>query len=177
VALQEPARVEAGELAPGPRGRPPPAEQVAGVTLAIGDAVPSLEDLLAGMVVAERGAREGVAHPLAGGVVAGLRLGARAGRGEGPRRGRGGEVEEQQQGQKQEEGEGEDDEGAPPRPRCRAPRRRCHGGGGGRGWASEADLGHCAVGLHYTARAEELCWPKPKHKRDKYRAFTGRVRA
>jgi hypothetical protein len=87
--LQEPARVEAGELAPGPDGPPPPAEQVAGVGLAIGDAVPSLEDLLAGVVVAERGAREGVAHPLAGGVVAGLGPGrGLAGRGEGPKRGR-----------------------------------------------------------------------------------------
>lgn len=53
VALEEPARIEAGELAAGPSGRPPPAEQVAGVGLAIGDAVPSLEDLLTGVVVAE----------------------------------------------------------------------------------------------------------------------------
>ena len=125
MALQEPARVEAGELAPGPSGRPPPTEQVAGVGLAIGDAVPALEDLLAGMVVAERGARDGVAHPLAGGVVAGPGLGVGlARRGEGSRRGRGDEVEEEQQKGKQEE---RDDEGAPPRPRGRAPRRRRYG--------------------------------------------------
>lgn len=126
VALQEPARVEAGELAAGLIGRPPPAEQVAGVGLAIGDAVPALEDLLAGVVVAERGAREGVAHPLAGGVVAGLGPGVLARRGEGPRRGRGGKVEEEQKQQGQQEES--EDEGAPPRPHGRAPRRRRHGG-------------------------------------------------
>lgn len=95
MALQEPKRVEPRQLAPGPGGPPPPPEQVAAVGLAVGDAVPPLEDLLAGVVVPERGPRGGVAHPLAGGVVAGLR--GLAGRGEGPRRGRGDQVDEQQQ--------------------------------------------------------------------------------
>ena len=144
MALEEPARVEAVELTAGPGGHPPPAEQVAGVGLAICDAVPALEDLLAGVVVAERGARERIAHPLAGGVVAGLGPGGGlAERGEVPRRARGGEVEEEQQHKgKQEERE---DEGAPPRPRGRAPRRRRHGREAG-----EADLVRCVVGLHYT---------------------------
>ena len=122
VALQEPARVEPGQVAPGPSGPPPPPEQVAAVGLAVGDAVPALEDLLAGVVVADRGPRGGVAHPLAGGVVAGL--GGLAGRGKGPRRGRGGQVEEEQKQWQQEERE---EEGAPPWARGRAPRRRRHG--------------------------------------------------
>jgi hypothetical protein len=122
VALQEPARVEPGQLAPGPRGPPPPPEHVAAVGLAVGDAVPALEDLLAGVFVAERGPRGGVAHPLAGGVVAGL--GGLAWRGEGPRRGRGRQVEEEQKQWQQEERE---EEGAPPWAPGRAPRRRRHG--------------------------------------------------
>lgn len=93
MALQEPVRVEPGQLAPGPGGPPPPPEQVAAVGLTVGDAVPPLEDLLAGVVVAGRGS---VGHPLAGGVVV-AGLGRLAGRGEGSRRGRGDQVEKEEE--------------------------------------------------------------------------------
>lgn len=123
MPLQEPERVEPGEVAPGGGGPPPPPEHVAGVGLSVGDAVPSLEDLLAGLVVAERVPRGGVGHPLADGVVAGLGLGGLTERGEGARRG-GQVVQEEQQGQQDEECWEED--AAPPQARGRAPRRR-HG--------------------------------------------------
>lgn len=42
------------------------------VVLAVGDAVPPLEDLLTRVVVPEVGLGGGVGHPSAGGVVAGL---------------------------------------------------------------------------------------------------------
>ena len=160
MALQEPARVEAGELAPGPSGRPPPTEQVAGVGLAIGDAVPALEDLLAGVVVAERGARDGVAHPLAGGVVAGLGPGGGlAGRrGEGPRRGGGGAAEGEAGG---ERGRGRAAEapwsGSSPAAAWEAARRP-----GGRGWASEAD--RCVARWAYTTQVVPRNFAGPKEE-------------
>jgi len=70
VALQELVRVESGEYL-APRGLPSPAEEGTAVALAVGDAVPTLEDLLARMVVPEVGVGGGVGYPSAGGVVAG----------------------------------------------------------------------------------------------------------
>ena len=170
VALQEPARVEPGQVAPGPSGPPPPPEQVAAVGLAVGDAVPALEDLLAGVVVADRGPRGGVAHPLAGGVVAGL--GGLAGRGKGPRRGRGGQVEEEQKQWQQEERE---EEGAPPWARGRAPRRRRRHGRRRRDsparWTSEDEADHWAYPISKKRIERSLAGPEGTDRKAQY--FTG----
>lgn len=82
--VEEAEGVELWEVAGG--GPPAPAEEIEGVGLAGGDAVPALEDLLAGAVVA-RGEGGRVTDPGAGGVVAaaaGLRgCGVRPGNGGG----------------------------------------------------------------------------------------------